>query len=966
MSYVSTSVLIPSHSLDDFPTDCREVEAEGLLNAFAVSCHPALLAETGQLPRWDRADLPPEEFEERLFFVPSVSAKQLPTAWMRRATDDRATVIANVDRREDLISHLIEKAGCSLPPEVDQELVADFYALGICRLMLQLLTRHMHHFSEQDETHLEKKAVLAAQELLAGNPDETRKHLRVCFELLLEERERLYPVESHLVEICLMLPRLANEHFKKRLDNPSPFSLMVSASDLEEISTQSPELVATLKNRIAENNVDLVGGDFTENDEVLRPVTSSLWQLTKGHAVYEKLVGSGAKTWGRRKYGLSSNIPQLASRNGISAALLYALDDGTYPEEEQGKIEWEGRDGSMMNSVSRLPLSIDSAANMLRLAERLADSMNHDYVAMISLARWPEVKTPWLEDLYRISSYEPVLGRFITLGEFLSEGDHTGHVYSHDQREYLTPFLSQMVARKEANAVSRYSDFYSRREKLNAAQWCARITQLIQKRELSLIAELDEISDRLEQTGTGATADETAEFTRRIEESATKTLEAFSPVVLNNDASESPALLIVNTSSFDQTAVVEINHFETPPEMSGPDKNGPVKQVQFDDQHKLAVVTVPPCGFAVLSPGQSTASANSSEKTLAEELLLRNEFFELTISEKTGGIIQIKNYGRSPNRLSQQIAMRFADAKKDSTYDQNPAGTYSVMEAESIETTNTGPVLGQIVSKGVLKSPESEEVVANFTQTTSVYRGLRDIDVRLQIEPKKMPEGNPWLEYYCARFAWDSASAALSGGIQGNAFLLGHDRVEAPDYIEIADAERRMTIVPFGRPFHRRVGMRMLDSILIPAGETQQEFRFTLSFDELFPMHAVKRAMNPVQSLPTRGKPRGTNAGWLFHLSAKNVLLNRIMPAPASSHSETELDETTAGMSDRENGVILELMETEGRHQSLKLSCFRTPKSARQVNFLGEQLTSLQIEDGIIQVEAGPNEIMNIHVEFQN
>ena len=60
MHYEDLIVLIPSHSLEDFPSELGEEEAASILNSFAVPWHPALLADARVLPRWHRADDPPD------------------------------------------------------------------------------------------------------------------------------------------------------------------------------------------------------------------------------------------------------------------------------------------------------------------------------------------------------------------------------------------------------------------------------------------------------------------------------------------------------------------------------------------------------------------------------------------------------------------------------------------------------------------------------------------------------------------------------------------------------------------------------------------------------------------------------------------------------------------------------------------------------------------------------------------
>ena len=71
MSYEDIIILIPSHSLEDFPVELGEEDGASLLNSFAVAWHPALLAHAKVLPRWHRADDPPDSSQKRLgIFLP--------------------------------------------------------------------------------------------------------------------------------------------------------------------------------------------------------------------------------------------------------------------------------------------------------------------------------------------------------------------------------------------------------------------------------------------------------------------------------------------------------------------------------------------------------------------------------------------------------------------------------------------------------------------------------------------------------------------------------------------------------------------------------------------------------------------------------------------------------------------------------------------------------------------------------
>ena len=85
MTYDDLTVLIPGHSLEDFPTELGDKPAEGLLNAFAVIFHPVLLATADSLPKWHRADEPPDVRPNRLVVIPPQCDNLVASAWIERA-----------------------------------------------------------------------------------------------------------------------------------------------------------------------------------------------------------------------------------------------------------------------------------------------------------------------------------------------------------------------------------------------------------------------------------------------------------------------------------------------------------------------------------------------------------------------------------------------------------------------------------------------------------------------------------------------------------------------------------------------------------------------------------------------------------------------------------------------------------------------------------------------------------------
>src|SRR5687767_2165264 len=94
-------ILLPCHSLDDFPVHHTGDEAEGLLAAWSALWHPALLAAAGRMPTWYRADSPPETLENRLLVIPAVAEAELQAGYASRAQEAGAVVVRKLIRRDE-------------------------------------------------------------------------------------------------------------------------------------------------------------------------------------------------------------------------------------------------------------------------------------------------------------------------------------------------------------------------------------------------------------------------------------------------------------------------------------------------------------------------------------------------------------------------------------------------------------------------------------------------------------------------------------------------------------------------------------------------------------------------------------------------------------------------------------------------------------------------------------------------
>ena len=293
-------ILIPSHSLEDFPTDLGEKPAEGLLNAFAVAWHPWLLAQTRSLPGWHRADGPPEPIANRLIIVPTTCEDRLPGDWISRQREAGSFVISGVHKRDEMLAAVLAATGDWTPPteaatgttpdvgetpsgegghpaatapeQLDQDLVADFLALGMTQLMIELLSRQMHYFGEIDEMRLRREAVEAAEALLGGRLDDVKLRLTACFEALHEARERFYPVDAYLIDLCLLVPKTADENLPKLLTGSKPVSFLMTASDAEQLARDRPDVGKLLREAVQRDSAEIIGGEWREVPSPLMPL----------------------------------------------------------------------------------------------------------------------------------------------------------------------------------------------------------------------------------------------------------------------------------------------------------------------------------------------------------------------------------------------------------------------------------------------------------------------------------------------------------------------------------------------------------------------------------------------------------------------------------------------------------------------------------------------------------------------
>jgi alpha-mannosidase len=195
-------------------------------------------------------------------------------------------------------------------------------------------------------------------------------------------------------------------------------------------------------------------------------------------------------------------------------------------------------------------------------------------------------------------------------------------------------------------------------------------------------------------------------------------------------------------------------------------------------------------------------------------------------------------------------------------------------------------------------------------------------------------------------------------------------RFEAPHFVEVGNDQRRITILNGGLPYHQRSGSRMLDTLLIVAGETARTFRMGIGVDLAHPLPAALELLVPYEPLVARATcPRGAPSGWLLHVDAKNVVVTHCAPLvdappPGNDEQESHRSGISSPPGSHVCGFRIRLLETEGRAGRVFLSSFRNIASATRTNLRGESLADLSLDGGRVAMHVGSYEWLQIEARW--
>lgn len=321
----------------------------------------------------------------------------------------------------------------------------------------------------------------------------------------------------------------------------------------------------------------------------------------------------------------------------------------------------------------------------------------------------------------------------------------------------------------------------------------------------------------------------------------------------------------------------------------------------------------------------------------------------VSLDPSSGGIRGVSGMNEPTARLGQQLVIVGLTGS-----DGKPAP--SVMNGTGFEADYGGPSLVQATTTGTLHHPADNRRLASFTQRYRVWTGrpTLEIDVTLaDLDPswlESIARADAWSNYLACRWAWPDPESSLRRTSLLAPETTTADRPETPDAIDILSRRRRTSLLFGGLAHHKRVGTRMLDTILVAGREEARSFRLGVAIDLEHPWQAAVDALAPAFVVPTdAGPPRTGAAGWLVTVDTKAVAVVKL----------AFLDRSGDG---RGWGLDLTLLETAGRSTRCKVRTFRDAVWARQLDYNDETIVDLPTDGDSVLVDLTPHELARVDI----
>ena len=915
-------VVLPCHSLEDFPTHETGDSANSLLASWTALWHPSLIATTKALPIWVSQDYVTEQMEGALIIAPLSCEANLPDEITEAVEQNQAVLIGGAKSRSEILNNPAVASLIKPIDEATEDLGNDFFALSYAYLQVQLMTRQLRYSTTLSQNDFEDRVVKAANAYAADEDEEKLfECLGACFDMLLEERNNYYPTEANLLNLVLVQKNAAR--LTDQLMHKHAFNLLLSGDRLAELESQRKSDLDLLRQKYNSNQVDIALSSQHELPVQLVSIESLTNQIEQALVTTRKCLqldeaSEQPATFGSYRFGLSPQLPNILDQFGHRLAMHVAFSGGKLPVPSSPLINWQGNDGTNIAGLAVTPIDATAPEGFLKLATTIGEMLDSYHHADLLFVHWPGRYTTWFRDLIRIEKYGSLFGRFKTFRQYSETVYDSGFSDTYAAEDYSFPYLAEAYRSQEEKPISRWVEYWQLNYRIRSLQKLLSICSIAfpnsSFNSQRLHDRLVEIQGLLDHQAASQQADHSD-----LEEQITRLVEH------DLNAEE---LLCTDTSK-PLSGKVLVNPNEDP-------------QSVFADESAGQPATFRCQPFALTSKLENSIGENAPSLATQEDEngtpVLRNEFFEVHVDATTGGILRVGRYTNKRNLFSQQLAVRASKRWKEHGFWRH-SSQYTRMVASEIELRSDKTSLqhaAAVTSRGVLETTADSEnrsatTLAEFEQTVSLKRGDRKIYFDVVLRPATPVSGEPWRNYIASRIAWADEDAEIYRSENEVPDRLFQEKFAAPSYVEIRSSNAKITMLPCGLPFHRRSERRMLDTLLVVEREPQSHFQFAIAIDSASSMADAAICRSPLYAFDVNDL-KGMVDGWIFHLNCRNVMVTSLRPV------------FDAG---KVTGAVFRLLETEDRSGELRISTPFTLKRAKRCKFSGEPAYELPTDGDV-------------------
>ncbi|MDR3108598.1 MAG: hypothetical protein LBU65_02770 [Planctomycetaceae bacterium] len=966
-------ILYPGYTFETLSMNRSDGEASELVVAYSALFHPAIVEQTKHLPNWESAAAPMSPTAPKVLVIPPCCEKYIDDTWTSKLDKTETIVVRNLSRRDEIITFIIEKLNVT-DHNFDNEFVNDCLALGTFAFVTDLLTRQIRYMSVLDNSRLQTELLDTINAYREHDTAKIDEAIAKAFDVVTESKEYFYTSQSYLLNFLLLPASLPAEHLSPQVLQPQlhksrKTTLWLPTATLERLAADFPESLQLIRSAVENGDVQIVGDERRGDNDIRMPLLSQdeiASKLRNAIARYTDLLGKRPLVFGRLTAGLTPVLPQLLALTSYTGAIHFTPLDGWKPNDtNQSKIEWKGIDGTCIDALIRYPLNAAEEDNGVEVASKLGQILDTDHVVTIAFAHFPNQPTQWMDDFLTANKFTKSLGEFVLIDDYFAQTKNSGNKTSYSLTDYRINELQSAVEQGHENPISRWVAYNKTRINRQATTVLEIMTRLLNPNETSHNQSLEQAAVTF--TKTLAASNEQSDEGLLFINPLTVPRTVYYDITCFTNELDCDTIVADITQNGKREAAIKV-----PP--LGYSWLGQVKSEQHTQEHQSREIEkkhpAKPKSFLqnIINTFTNTNVSKAKERPLVAEIsiptndgnrdrfyLLRNNFYEAKIDTATGALFSVRFPEKRGNRLAQQIAYRLSKAERatDTRPIDDPNFGYTIMAADKFEIETSNLLTGCLKINGRLVHPDGH-VAATFIERFTVRRTSPVIEIAIELEPEFQRENtieSAWESYYAIRWGWGNEMLDTFGSINGNYQKIDSDtkQIHSTEFIDLRTTSESLTILTDGLPFHRRVGLRRIDTLLSVHNEKSKIFRCAFGLELPNPQDTSKEFQLEDKNILVKKsqKPR-TNSAWLGFIEAKNI-----------EAIDWQILTNESGLS-----IQVQLQETKGKPSQFQIIFCRPIKQAIKQNQLNEPQEQLETNNNKVKIKMRPHEVLPIRIDF--